>query len=104
MTQKIGPKEMAQRELQKGKLSRAHQMMLDDGCPKELLRTGSGPKRKPATKPDQGVALAPPLSVQKAIAADLADERYPDRLGSGHDPGNDADRAHHRAWRLVLRP
>ena len=74
MTQKIGPKEMAQRELQKGKLSREHQMMLDDGCPKELLRTGSGPKRKPATKPDQGVALAPPLSVQKAIAADLADE------------------------------
>ena len=73
MKQSIGPKELAQRELQKNKLSRAHQMMIEDGCPEKFLRTGSGPKIK-RPNASSGVALAPPLAVQKAIAADLEDD------------------------------
>lgn len=67
---------MAQRELQKRKLSRAHEMMLEDGAPTSLLRFADE-KPKPTTKSkptNGGVTLAPPLAVQKAIAADLGDD------------------------------
>ena len=72
---KPGAKELAQRELQAKKLSRAHEMMLEDGCPPKCLRTGSAPKIKDHRKRDDGVTLAPPLAVQKALAAEFADDK-----------------------------
>jgi hypothetical protein len=72
MAQVVGKKELAQRELQKGKLSRAHKMMIEDGLPEKCVRTGSGPKLKRETT-SAGISLAPPIAVQKAIAADLAE-------------------------------
>lgn len=72
---KIGPKEAAQRDLQAKKLSRAHEMMLEDGCPPKCLRTGPGPKLK--RRDDErsaGVTLAPPIAIQKAIAAEFAED------------------------------
>lgn len=69
---KPGAKELAQRDLQAKKLSRAHEMMLEDGCPPKCLRIGDGPKLKRRDDKSAGVTLAPPIAVQKAIAADLA--------------------------------
>jgi hypothetical protein len=71
---KIGPKELAQRDLQAKKCSRAHEMMLEDGCPEKILRTGDGPKLKPRADKSTGVTLAAPLAVQKAISAEFADD------------------------------
>lgn len=68
---KIGIKEQQLRDLRAR--PRHHQMMAEDVLPDKFLRTGSGPKPK-REKKDAGVALAPPISVQKAIAADLADD------------------------------
>ena len=76
MAQKVGPKEKANAALRGRKLSRAHELMLEDGVPEACLRFPDD-KPKTAIKPkpaNGGVTLAPPLAVQKAIAADLADE------------------------------
>ncbi len=50
-----------------------HQMMIADGAPEACLRTGPGPKIKPKDERSAGVTLAPPLAIQKAIKADLAE-------------------------------
>jgi hypothetical protein len=57
-----------------GALAPHHKAMIADGLPPKLARTGPAPKIK---KPDTGVGvtLAPPVAVQKAIAADLADDK-----------------------------
>lgn len=79
MAQKIGPKELALKA-QREDLAKHHKLMLADGCPPKLLRTSGGtPKLKDKNKADAGVTLAPPLAVQKAIAADLADSPIDDK-------------------------
>jgi hypothetical protein len=66
---KIGPKEQALREL------KAHHLtMIEDGLPAKFARTEVPPKKKPRRDVSAGVTLAPPIAVQKAIAADLADD------------------------------
>lgn len=89
---KIGTKELELRKMRetiadgeaaearaskKQKLTEAHKLMLADGLPLALVRTDA-PSRKPArdkSAGDPGVTLAPPLAVQKAISADLAEPK-----------------------------
>jgi hypothetical protein len=54
----------------------ARAMLIEDGLPASLVRAGNpAPKVKDRKAADPGVSLAPPVAVQKAIAADLkADE------------------------------
>lgn len=73
MAQQIGIKEKALAILRGRNLSQSHKMMLADGAPPQCLRfADEGPKPATKSKPaNGGVTLAPPLAVQKAIAADL---------------------------------
>ena len=62
----------------------AQQMMVDDGLPPALVRAGGSPKLAKPVNASAGVTLAPPIAVQKAIAADLAEPTddgpdFPDR-------------------------
>ena len=92
MSKPIGAKEAAlrvQREQrvkeQKAKpRTAAQQMMVDDGLPPALVRAGGSPKLAKPVNASAGVTLAPPIAVQKAIAADLAEPTddgpdFPDR-------------------------
>lgn len=70
----IGPKEAALRELRAQPRAKHHQMMIDDGCPPQLIRTTGKPPTIPKRNVvDSGVTLAPPLAVQKAIAAEFSE-------------------------------
>ncbi len=70
----VGPKEAALRELRATRpIAKHHQIMMEDGCPPKLLREGGSPKIQPTRRADSGVTLAPPLAVQKALAAEFAD-------------------------------
>src|SRR5512146_1321619 len=76
---KPGPKEQQIAELRKRKALPKHvDLMLADGAPAEIIILPGDPRGKPAPAKkktgDAGVSLAPPLSIQKAIAADLADD------------------------------
>lgn len=70
----VGPKQQSIRDLpSRAMRAKHHQMMIEDGCPPVLLREGDAPKIRPQRKPDAGVTLAPPLAVQKAIAAEFSE-------------------------------
>lgn len=106
MSKPIGAKEAAlrvQREQkakeQKAKpLTKSQQMMVDDGLPPALVREGGSPKLGKPRKPNDGVTLAAPLAVQKAIAKDLADDPdipgLPGDVGPADDRGEAAMAAH----------
>lgn len=69
--QHVGPKEQSIRDLPPRPIAKHHQMMIEDGCPPELVRTDAAqPKISKQKTADQGVTLAAPLAVQKAIAAE----------------------------------
>ena len=77
-----GPKERQIAELRRRRALPPHvDHLLADGCPPELVILPGEPRnRRPKIerrRADAGVALAPPLAVQKAIAADLKDEPEP---------------------------
>lgn len=68
----MGVKEQQLKELrEKGRLCNEVEDLV---IPPFLKRTGDGPQPKKADEKSAGVSLAPPLAVQKAIAADLADD------------------------------
>jgi len=53
-------------------------MMIDDGCPETLLRDGVAPKIRQSRKSDGTVTLAPPIAIQKAIAAEFVEASPPE--------------------------
>jgi hypothetical protein len=79
MSQKIGPKEQGLRDLRTDIPT-----FLRRGHPDCKFKSGPAPKTA-KTKKNDGVTLAPPASIQKAIAADFAEEPtdggsdFPDR-------------------------
>ena len=99
MTQKIGPKELALKS-QREDIAKHHKMMIADGSPPKLVRTGSGPKLVKKS-PEVGVTLAPPLAVQKAIAADLADEPPPIPVADLHKSDNPTAQANAESWNQI---
>jgi hypothetical protein len=75
MSKPIGAKEAQLRDLRAQKRVPRHvEMMLGDGAPLACVRLpGEAPVPRTKTKPSNGgVTLAPPIAIQKAIAADLA--------------------------------
>src|ERR1035437_6542130 len=72
--QHVGPKEQSIRDLLPRPIAKHHQMMIEDGCPPAVVRSDDArPKMSKPKTTDQGVTLAAPLAIQKAIAAEFAE-------------------------------